>query len=137
MARSAGAVEDAVAAQLRDACLVTRVTANRMRLTMAEGLVLNIVAAPLPRSAAESSVIAVARTVLAAMTRHEAAHWAGQGIRINAVAPTTGLGRPAAAGGGSLGSEPDIAALALFLASRAGRELSGLLFDAAGAAVCC
>lgn len=119
--------EGAIARKMQNACLVTRVAANRMRLTWSEGLVLNIMTCPPPRSAAETALLSVARTMLASMTRNEAMQWADQAIRINAVAPSL---EPLDSGE-HLETEPDIAALAMFLASPRGRELSGLVFDTA------
>jgi 3-oxoacyl-[acyl-carrier protein] reductase len=59
------------------------------------------------------------------MTRSQAQEWASRGIRFNAVAPQTmGLFSPNPCG------EPDIAALALHLASGRGKELSGHVFEA-------
>jgi 3-oxoacyl-[acyl-carrier protein] reductase len=59
------------------------------------------------------------------MTRSQAQEWASRGIRFNAVAPQTmGLFSPSPCG------EPDIAALALHLASGRGKELSGHVFEA-------
>lgn len=128
--------EDAVADHLQNACLITRVAANRMRLTWAEGLILNIVTCRPPRSEADAMMIAMTRSMLATMTRLEAQRWADQAIRVNAVAPCSPLDIAMDAHGTCLASEPDVAALALYLASRRGRELSGLVFDAAGASIC-
>ena len=74
----------------------------------------------------EAALLSVARSMLAGMTRTEARQWADQAIRINTIAPST-----EAEDGACLESEPDIAALALFLASPRGRDLSGLVFDMA------
>jgi NAD(P)-dependent dehydrogenase (short-subunit alcohol dehydrogenase family) len=137
---SEGEVEDVIADQFRNACLITRIAANRMRLTWTEGLILNIATAPSTRGEADPTLVAMARSLLASMTRVEAQQWADQAIRINAVAPCGPDASDASdeeATGQRLASEPDVAALALFLASRRGRELSGLVFDAAGAKVCC
>jgi 3-oxoacyl-[acyl-carrier protein] reductase len=100
-----------------------------MRITWADGLILNILPEASRPSRAERGLIAVARATLAAMTRSEAEKWAEDRIRINAVAPATlsvGLGP-------QLKCEPDIATLALQLASRRGENLSGHVFEAAGA----
>ena len=56
--------------------------------------------------------------------------YAQRGIRVNAVGPSSTV----AGAGAALASEPDIAALALYLASRPGRTLTGQVFDAAGVA---
>lgn len=118
-------IEGALARQLQNGCLVTKIAANRMRLTWAEGLILNVMVCAPPRSRSEAALVSIARAMLAGMTRTEARHWADQAIRINGVAPCL----EPQDGAPSLVSEPDIAALALFLASPRGRELSGLVFD--------
>lgn len=123
-------VEDLVAEKLMLPVHVTRIVANRMRLTLNEGLVLNVMTIPVPRTAAEAALAGVARSALAAVTRGEAERWAPQGIRVNAVGPTALL----ADSGAKHASDLDIAALALYLASRPGRTLTGQVFDAAGVA---
>lgn len=134
---SEGEVEDRVAGALRGPLHITRVVANRMGVTWVPGLILNIVTQPPPSTAAEAALGSVARAALAALTRTEAAQWADQAVRINAVVPAE---TSAAAGHRhGLASEPEIAALALHLAGRRGKALSGLVFDAAGipAPGCC
>jgi NAD(P)-dependent dehydrogenase (short-subunit alcohol dehydrogenase family) len=126
---SAAAVEDLVAEKLMLPLHVTRIVANRMRLTLNEGLVLNAIIMPAPRNDGEAALAGFVRSALAAVTRGEAERWAPQGIRVNGVAPSTTV-----ADAGPVASEPDIAALALYLASRPGRTLTGQLFDAAGIA---
>ncbi len=123
-------VEDLVSRKLAVPLLVSRIVANRMRLLLNEGLVLNVMTMPTPRNAGEAALAGVARSALAAMTRGEAATWAPHGIRVNAIGPRATT--PEA--GACLASEPDIAALALYLASKRGRTLSGHIFDAAGVA---
>jgi len=125
-----GEIEDLVAEKLMMPVHVTRVVANRMNVMLNEGLVLNVMTMPAPRSGSEAALAGVARTALAAVTRGEAQRWAPQGIRVNAVGPSALVGDA----GASLASEPDIAALALYLASRPGRSLTGQVFDAAGVA---
>jgi NAD(P)-dependent dehydrogenase (short-subunit alcohol dehydrogenase family) len=123
-------VEDLVSRKLKTPLLVSRVAANRMRLTLTEGLILNVMTTPAPRSAGEVALAGVARTALAAITRGEAETWSSHGIRVNAIGPRTSMLEE----GACLASEPDIAALALYLASKRGRELTGQIFDAAGVA---
>jgi len=101
-----------------------------MRLTLTEGMVLNVMMMPAPSTASETALAGVARTALAAATRHDARTWSPHGVRINAIGPRA---MPLEAGA-CLASEPDIAALALYLASKRGRTLSGHIFDAAGIA---
>ena len=123
-------VEDLVAQKLSVPLLVTRVIANRMRTMLNEGLILNVMTAPTPCTGGEAALAGVARTALAAITRGEAAAWAPHGIRVNAIGPRATT--PDA--GACLTSEPDIAALALYLASKRSRTLTGHIFDAAGVA---
>jgi 3-oxoacyl-[acyl-carrier protein] reductase len=123
-------VEDLISHKLAVPVLVSRIVANRMRLLLTEGLVLNVMMMPAPRNAAEAALAGVARTALAAVTRGEAATWAPHGIRVNAIGPRATTSDADAC----LASEPDIAALALYLASKRGRTLSGHIFDAAGVA---
>ncbi|MGQ0671263.1 MAG: SDR family oxidoreductase [Hyphomicrobium sp.] len=125
-------IETLIARRLGPAMFVTRVAANRMRLTMTEGSILNVVRCPVPADGAEQALIGVIRTALAAMTRGEAREWAGEVIRINAIGPRGLPGDDTA--GAVLTSEPDMAHLALHLASRKGRPLTGYVFDAEGAA---
>lgn len=122
-----GDLEDAIVRRLQAARLITRIAANRMRLTWSEGLVLNVLVSTSPRTDGEAALLAIARSMLASMTRSEAGEWADQAIRINAVAPVL----DSADSGACLASEPHIAALAMFLASPRGRDLSGLVFDLA------
>ena len=123
-------VEDLVSRKLAVPVLVSRIVANRMRVLLTEGLVLNVMMMPAPRNAAEAALAGIARSALAAVTKGEAAKWAPHGIRVNAIGPRA----TTADDGACLASEPDIAALALYLASKRGRSLSGHIFDAAGIA---
>lgn len=132
---TAAAIEDLVSEKLLNATLITRIAANRMRLTLGTGMILNVVCCPAPETTAESAICGVLRGALAAMTRGEATQWADQAVRINAVGPRVDIG--AASAGACLTNEPDIAALAMHLASKQGRNLSGHVFDAAGVAKGC
>jgi len=118
-------IEAMVADALSTACLVTRVAANRMSLTWSEGLILNVALARPAETPSQAAILHCVRASLAAMTRVEAAAWAGKGLRINAIGPPAGADAAA---------EPDVAALALHLASEQGKSLSGLVFDADGVA---
>jgi 3-oxoacyl-[acyl-carrier protein] reductase len=122
-------VEALIAAKLTPLTHITHVAANRMRVVLSEGSVLNVLTAPKPQNAREAAIAGIARTALAAMTRGEAGQWADQAVRINGVGPRSLTDQPA---GASLTSEPDLAALALYLASRRGKTLSGHIFDAEG-----
>lgn len=123
-------VEDMVAEKLMLPVHVTRIVANRMRTMLNEGLVLNVMTMAAPRNAKEAALAGIARSALAAVTRGEAERWAPQGIRVNAVGPSATI----ADADTPVASEPDIAALALYLASRPGRTLTGQVFDATGIA---
>lgn len=117
-------IEEALARQIETAQLISRIAANRMRLTWSEGLILNILVSKTPQTRAEAMVLSLARAMLAGMTRSEGQKWADQAVRINAVAPAVDAGNCS-------GAEPKIAALAMFLATPGGREFSGLMFDIA------
>ena len=128
-------IEGFIAGKLRPALVITQTAANRMRLSLTEGLILNIVLMPEPVAGGSAVIAAMLRAALAAMTRTEAQAWAGNGIRINAIGPRAVLpgDKPAAA----LASEPEMAAVALYLASKRARGLSGHIFDAAGSLTSC
>jgi 3-oxoacyl-[acyl-carrier protein] reductase len=123
-------VEALVSAKLIAAALVTRVAANRMRLTLTEGSILNVVSMAEPVSGHEATLAEITHATLSAMTRGEAKVWAEYGIRINGAGPRASDGD----GGMSIASGADIAALALYLASKKGKGLSGHMFDAEGIA---
>lgn len=123
-------IEDRLAATLRGPLLITRVIANRMQLTWREGLILNIVSQRGAASDAGQNLGRIANTAVAALTKREAAKWADKAVRVNAIVPAV---RESCAPGeieAGLYSEPAIASLALRLASRHGRTLTGLVFDA-------
>jgi 3-oxoacyl-[acyl-carrier protein] reductase len=123
-------VEDLLAQKLELPLIIARVAANRMKLLLTEGLLLNVVTMPAPRNSAEAALCGIVRTALADLTRGEAERLAATGIRVNAIGPRT----DAPESGACLATEPDIAALALYLASKHGRTLTGHIFDAAGVA---
>jgi NAD(P)-dependent dehydrogenase (short-subunit alcohol dehydrogenase family) len=133
--RSLEAIEAFVADKLQAALAITRVAANRMRVCLTEGLILNVVALSEPARPEDAMLVSILRAALATITRAEAATWAGSGIRVNAVAPSAGL--PGDRMPSSLASEPEIAAVALYLASKRARELSGHVFDAEGSLTKC
>jgi len=118
-------VEDRVAATLGRPFRITHVVANRMQVTWKEGLILNIVTQRAPQTPAAAMLGSIARAALAGLTRKEAGKWADNAIRVNAVVPGNGD----AAGPVGLATEPEIASLALHLAGRRGRKMSGLVFD--------
>jgi NAD(P)-dependent dehydrogenase (short-subunit alcohol dehydrogenase family) len=120
-----------VADALRLPFRLTEVVANRMRLTHAEGSILTIVRGAEAVRGPGLMLADVMRAELQDMTRGLAAQWAEAGIRVNAVGPVSSV---AAMDGAAVASEADLAAVALQLASRKGRSVSGYVLDAAGAA---
>ncbi|MGH6816910.1 MAG: SDR family oxidoreductase [Hyphomicrobiaceae bacterium] len=119
-------IEEAIAARIRVPYTLMRVAANRMQLTWTEGSIVNVLTTSVPRSRAEASFAALAGTVLATMTRVEAGQRAAQAVRINAIVPGRNADwrEPVRQASG-----PEIANLTLLLASRRGKNLSGLSFD--------
>jgi 3-oxoacyl-[acyl-carrier protein] reductase len=125
-------IEHLIVAKLGPVREITEVAANRMALTWSEGSILNVVVAAAPQTAREAAILGMVRQALAAMTLDQAQRWSGDAVRINAVGPkSTTLD---AMSGACLTSEPDIAALALYIASHKGRTLTGHVFDAEGVA---
>lgn len=122
---SLAAVESRISDLFAGPLLLSRVAANRMRLTQTEGLVLNVACPPFEADAGARAFASLAKATLAAMTRSEARNWAGDGIRFNAIAPVQSLG-----GAPRLSSEADMAALALYLAAGRGSALAGQVFEA-------
>jgi NAD(P)-dependent dehydrogenase (short-subunit alcohol dehydrogenase family) len=124
-------VERLIAGQLALPVLLSRIVANRMSVTWTQGLILNVATLAGRRlertGGARRAFAALAKSTLVDMTRRQAEEWAGRGIRFNAVAPETALGEP----GPRLTGEPDVASLALYLASEQGNTLSGCVFEAA------
>lgn len=133
--RSENDVENLVRDKLTAASDITKVAANRMGLIWSEGLIVNVVLSPEAETPAELMLVSILRTALAVMTRTEAGRFADKAIRVNAIGPTSTDETDAeAVGGAKICSEPDIAALILHLASKKGRNLSGMIFDAEGVA---
>ena len=128
-------IETFVADKLAAAAVITRVTANRMRTMMSEGLILNVILVPERLNSSATMVLGILRAALATMTRREAETWAGNGIRINAIGPAASL--PGDKKAATLASEPEMAAVALYLASKRARGLSGHVFDAEGSLTKC
>jgi len=129
-AATAADIERLVAQRLLLPCLLSGIAANRMALTLTEGLVLNVAPPTGPGGSRARAFAGVVKAALAAMTRSQAEEWAGKGIRFNAIAPETAQlpGEPRLAG------ELEVAALALYLASGRGKALSGHVFEAAARA---
>ncbi|MFM9937982.1 MAG: SDR family NAD(P)-dependent oxidoreductase [Hyphomicrobiaceae bacterium] len=123
---SEATIERMVTDTLAMPCLVSRVAANRMRTTLSAGTIINIVVSGKQASSRARLVAGIARAALAAFTRSEAQALAVDGIHINAIAPASGI----RGSEGCLSGNPDVASLALHLASGRGSNLSGLLFEA-------
>ena len=123
---SAAGVERAVTELLAMPCLVSRIAANRMKTTLTEGAILNILAVERGASAKSALLAGIARNVLAGLTRAEAQQSADANVRINAIAPIA----PALAHTEPVSSAPDVATLACHLVSPKGHQLSGLVFEA-------
>ena len=123
-------IEDRVVATLGRSFRITHVIANRMQVTWKEGLILNIVTQAASETPAAAALGRIARAALAGLTRQEAARWADKAVRINAIVPAIEDSCEPGATSAGLSSEPEIAALALHLAGKRGRNLSGLVFDA-------
>lgn len=124
--------ESVIAESLEPLVQATRIAANRMSLTWSEGSILNVVSMSAPSTGRAGLVADVARAMLAQLTRGQAREWAGDCVRINAIAPQSSVS--ATLEGPSIASEADIAVMALGLASARGRGLSGHVVEAAGAA---
>jgi len=140
--RSTGGLEEVeavVSQKLLAPTLMGRIVANRMRLTWRDGLILNVLSTPPVHDARGAALASFLGATLATITRKEAEIWAREGIRINAVSHgRTGPSLPAPLDGSSpfcssqsTASEPELAALALYLASERGTSLSGQVFDTA------
>ena len=119
-------IERMVVERLILPCLLSKIAANRMALVLTEGLILNVAMLAPPIEGPAQAFASVVKAAMTAMTRAQAKEWAGKAIRFNAIAPQT-LQTPRTPG---LAGEPEVAALALHLASGRGKALSGLVFEA-------
>ena len=120
-------IERMVVERLMLPCLLSRIAANRMALVFKEGLIVNVAMLVPPQAEGPTQAFAsVVKAAMTAMTRAQAEEWAGKAIRFNAIAPQTVQVPPKP----SLAGEPEVAALALYLASGRGKALSGLVFEA-------
>ena len=119
-------IERLVVERLILPCLLSKIAANRMALVLTEGLVLNVAVLAPPVEGPTQAFASVVKAAMTAMTRAQAQEWAGKAIRFNAIAPQTLQIPPMP----SLAGEPEVAALALHLASGRGKALSGLVFEA-------
>jgi NAD(P)-dependent dehydrogenase (short-subunit alcohol dehydrogenase family) len=119
-------IERLVVERLILPCLLSKIAANRMALVLTEGLILNVAVLAPPVEGPTQAFASVVKAAMTAMTRAQAQEWAGKAIRFNAIAPQTLQIPPKP----SLAGEPEVAALALHLASGRGKALSGLVFEA-------
>jgi NAD(P)-dependent dehydrogenase (short-subunit alcohol dehydrogenase family) len=119
-------IERLVVERLILPCLLSKIAANRMALVLTEGLILNVAVLAPPVEGPTQAFASVVKAAMTAMTRTQAQEWAGKAIRFNAIAPQTLQIPPKP----SLAGEPEVAALALHLASGRGKALSGLVFEA-------
>jgi 3-oxoacyl-[acyl-carrier protein] reductase len=126
-AASVDEIERRVAQRLLLPCLIAKIAANRMALSYIEGLIVNVAMLTPPIKGPAQAFACVAKAALAAMTRGQAEEWADKAIRFNAIAPQTADPRAEP----SLAGEPEVAELALYLASGRGKALSGHVFEAA------
>ena len=124
-------VEGLVAETLRFPFMLTEFAANRMRVVWTEGMILNVVRIGSSRSGRAMMFADVLRARLADITRGLAEEWADAGIRVNAIAPPSSV---AAMSGDVAASDADLATVALDLASRKARSVTGHVLDAEGAA---
>jgi NAD(P)-dependent dehydrogenase (short-subunit alcohol dehydrogenase family) len=124
-AASVDEIERRIAQRLLLPCLIAKIAANRMALSYIEGLILNVAILTPPMKGPAQAFASVAKAALSAMTRIQE-EWAGKAIRFNAIAPQTAH----ASAEPSLAGEPEVAALALYLASGRGKALSGHVFEA-------
>ena len=125
-AASVDDIERRVADRLLLPCLFARIAANRMALSYIEGLILNVAMLTPPVKGPAQAFACVAKAALAAVTRGQAEEWQGKAIRFNAIAPQVLQTRSER----DLAGEPEVAALALYLASGRGKQLSGHVFEA-------
>ena len=119
-------IERTVVQRLILPCLLSKIAANRMALVYKEGLIVNVAMLVPPVASPAQAFASVVKAAMTAMTRAQAEEWAGKAIRFNAIAPQTA--HPSAEP--SLAGEPEVAALALYLASGRGKALSGHVFEA-------
>src|SRR5215471_6459067 len=119
-------IERRVAERLLLPCLIAKIAANRMALSYIEGLILNVAMLPPPLNGPARAFACVAKTALTAMTRSLAQEWSDKAIRFNAITPETADPRAQP----RLAGEPEVAELALYLASGRGQAFSGQVFEA-------
>jgi 3-oxoacyl-[acyl-carrier protein] reductase len=125
-ATSLDEIERRVARRLLLPCLIAKIAANRMALSYIEGLILNVAMLTPPLSGPARAFACVAKTALTAMTRALAQEWSEKAIRFNSITPETADPRAQP----SLAGEPEVAKLALYLASGRGKAFSGQVFEA-------
>lgn len=118
-------IEQQISTQFQAAAIITKITADRMALTMTNGVIVSILDYGLNAGRIEQACAMLARSLLQAMTRSQAAAWASDGLRINAIAPHMDQ---ADRFDGSARQSTELADLALFMASSRAPNLTGLTF---------
>jgi NAD(P)-dependent dehydrogenase (short-subunit alcohol dehydrogenase family) len=119
-------IERLVADRLTLPLQLSKIAANRMAMMMTEGLILNVATVPSDTRGATRAFASVLKAALSGLTRTQAEEWAPKGVRFNAIAPQAA---DVSADPG-LNGEGNVALLSLYLASAAGRALSGHVFEA-------
>ncbi len=109
---------------------VARHMVERVKAGEKPGSIVNMSSVNAVFAIANQVPYSISKGGVAQLTRVMALALAPHGIRVNAIGPRATT--PDA--GACLTSEPDIAALALYLASKRSRTLTGHIFDAAGVA---
>ncbi|MGI9424082.1 MAG: SDR family oxidoreductase [Hyphomicrobiaceae bacterium] len=115
--------------RMQAAARTTSIAANRMGLTWSNGSILNVLRLPPAGTPAEAAIAGIARTALAALIKAEAGKWADQGVRVNGIAPRTALPGNSSPTDDYIRNEPEIAAVAMYLASQNGEKISGHILD--------
>jgi len=119
-------IERRIGERLLLPCLIAKIAANRMALSYIEGLILNVAMLTPPLNGPARAFACVAKTALTAMTRALAQEWSDKAVRFNAITPETADPRAQP----RLAGEPEVAELALYLASGRGRAFTGQVFEA-------
>lgn len=122
-------IENLFTDRMQAASRATSIAANRMGLTWSNGSILNVLRLPPPGTPSEAAIAGIARTALAAMTKAEAGRWADQGVRVNGIAPRAMLLGSPDPNDDCIRNEPEIAAVAMYLASEQGEKISGHVLD--------
>ena len=118
-AASGDGVEDVIALPIEAALAGTSVAANRMGLTWRSGLVVNVLSMTGAEAPTRHLLASIMRSAFANCTRQAAQHWAGQGVRINAIC----------SGDARLPECEALVSLIMHLKGGDAADLSGCVFD--------